>query len=315
MQLLNPASSTRCSASCGVAHPVSDGPAMLVRIYPVDGPEPPVELGEQSTLVGRDHHCTLVLPDDSVSRRHALIECLNGRYLLSDPGSTNGTYVNEIRINGSHELKAGDRIRFGNQIFKFLSSDRLEAQYHEVIFRIMTTDGLTSAFNRRYLMETLERDLQQSHQTNTSLSLLMMDLDRFKSINDQFGHLAGDAVLVEFARRTRSLLRSGDFLARYGGEEFAVVLGRTGLAEALQTAERIRERIEAEPVLFEDQIIPITVSVGVVCHDPNADAFGLPCCEQTCDAVSLLAEADRLLYAAKKSGRNQVQWCTRSDEN
>lgn len=274
----------------------SPGVSLLVRIYPVSGLESPLELQTEPLLIGRDPNCSLSLDDDSVSRRHAVLEFHDGGHTVCDLGSTNGTHVNERRIDGTQRLAAGDRVRFGNQIFKYLSNDRLEAQYHEVIFKLLTADGLTSAYNRRFLEETLEREQHQSRRAGTPLCVMMLDLDKFKSINDTFGHLAGDAVLVEFARRAKSILRAGDLLARYGGEEFAIVLTRTALDEAVSIAERVRQLTAAAPVEFEDLSIPITVSIGISCDTGLTDA-------RTTD---LLARADEKLYAAKHGGRNQV---------
>ena len=289
---------TRMSQSLGLSRLPAQGPALLVRIYPVHGIEAPIELRDASISVGRCHTATLSLPDDSVSRRHAVIESDGaGGQTVTDLGSTNGTYINEVRITASSALKAGDRLRFGNQIFKYLGPDRLEAHYHEVIYKTMTTDGLTGAHTKRYLLEALDRELQHARRSGTPVAVLMLDLDRFKSINDTHGHLAGDAVLVEFARRAKETLRSGDLLARYGGEEFSVLLSRTDLDGALQTAERIRETVAATPVLFEGTVIPISVSIGVALS--TAFASERP--------EDLLGRADERLYHAKRSGRNQVQ--------
>lgn len=292
---------TRLSKSFSqiMAESASHNPSLLVRIYPVGAIEPPIELKDQPLLVGRDSQCSLTLSDDSVSRRHALIEPIKNGFLLSDLDSTNGTYVNEQRIEQSTCLIAGDRVRFGNQIFKFLSTDRIESEYHEVIFKMMTTDGLTSAHNKRYLLELLERELHQSRRADVPLCAMMLDLDHFKSINDTYGHLAGDAVLVEFARRAKAALRCGDLFARYGGEEFAAVLTRTSLDDALQIAERIRESICVIPVEFENHSIAVTVSIGV-CYEARV---------QSDHPRDLLAKADVQLYAAKNGGRNQVRAC------
>lgn len=286
---------TRFSNSIGAVLSETAARCLLVRIYPVKGLEAPLELGNEPILVGRDASCSLPLHDDSVSRRHAMIESLGHLHVVTDLGSTNGTYVNETSVTKPQILQAGDRVRFGNQIFKYLSADKIEAQYHEVIFKLMTTDGLTSVHNKRYFLETLDREVEQSRRAASPLCVVMMDLDRFKSVNDMYGHLAGDTVLVEFARRVKSVLRSGDLLARYGGEEFALLMTRTTLVDAVQVAERIRQATAEAPVRFEADVIPVTVSLGISCF------FG----QKSWDPLQLVARADEQLYVAKRSGRNQ----------
>lgn len=289
---------TKCARPAEQARVEASAACLLVRVYPLEEMERPVELSAAARLIGREQHCTLQLADESVSRRHAMLEYDGRTHVVTDLGSTNGTYVNEQRVTGSRPLAAGDRVRFGNQIFKYLTADGIEAQYHEVVFKMMTTDGLTSAYNKRYFLETLERELQQSQRSASPLCVMMADLDRFKSINDTYGHLAGDTVLVEFARRARSVLRGGELLARYGGEEFVLLLTRATLEEAAVVAERMREIVAAEPARFESTFIPMTVSIGIACFDGVAVR----------DSEELLAEADQYLYAAKRAGRNQVQY-------
>ena len=186
-------------------------------------------------------------------------------------------------------------MRFGNQIFKYLAADALESQYHECVFRIVTTDGLTGAYNKRYLLDALERELARLHRDTAPVAVMLLDLDKFKSINDTYGHLAGDAVLVEVARRAQAEVRGGEIFARYGGEEFAVLAPRMSIAVAVQVAERIRTAVGASPVVFESQAIPVTTSIGVA---ETADA--------ATTASELIATADARLYRAKNSGRNLV---------
>ncbi|MFO1065061.1 MAG: GGDEF domain-containing protein [Pirellulales bacterium] len=274
---------------------VAESSGMLVRIYPQEGIGEPIELTQQSLMVGREV-AGLTLSDDSVSRRHAMIEWTGDVHLVSDLKSTNGTFVNERRIQ-KEVLRVGDRLRFGNQIFKYLTAGGIESQYHEVVFKIMTTDGLTQVYNKRYFLESFERELDYAQRSGVPLSVLLMDLDHFKSVNDTYGHLAGDTVLAEFAARAQCVLRSGEVLCRYGGEEFAMLCSRAELKEAAVAAERVRAITAASPVTFEDREIPITVSIGMACLDPATPK----------SINDLLAEADHWLYIAKASGRNQVR--------
>ncbi len=265
----------------------------LVRIYPAEGIGEVFELGNAGLTLGRDSNCDIQLEDDSVSRRHAKIEPCPGGHTLIDLDSTNGVYIGQFRVD-RQRLKADDRIRLGNQIFKYLSSDRIESQYHELVYKIMTTDGLTQVANKRYLLEIFERELARCGRTGKPLSLAMIDLDRFKSINDTYGHLAGDEVLAEFARRAKSLLRHDEVLARYGGEEFALVLADAPLAEAHVAAERLREAIASEPFVTERATFSVTVSIGLAETHPAAAER----------PTAIIARADAQLYAAKQAGRN-----------
>ncbi len=245
--------------------------------------------------IGRDEDVDLTVADNSVSRMHAAIEATPLGYVVSDLGSTNGTYVNEQRVL-SRILAAGDRVRTGKHIFKFLSSDDVEAQYHEAIYSMMTLDGLTGAYNKRYLMDVLNREIERSQRHGRPLSLVMMDIDHFKSINDKYGHLAGDEVLQEFCRRIQEILRMDEVFARFGGEEFSLVMGEAMLSAAKKTAERCRELIEAETFKTSCGPIAVTASFGV------AQLMGTT----AGSAEALIGDADAKLYVAKASGRNQV---------
>jgi diguanylate cyclase (GGDEF)-like protein len=251
-------------------------------------------------LVGRDPLAQLSIEDESVSRRHALIESTPEGDNVQDLESTNGIWVNEQRVLAKR-LEPGDRVRFGNQIFTYLSASSIEAQYHESVYKMMTTDGLTQVHNKRFLLESLERELVRVRRRRSPLCVLMMDIDHFKSVNDRYGHLAGDAVLVEFSRRVASVLEGDELLARYGGEEFTLVMADTVSEEAVQIAEKIRAAVSNGPVCFDGDQIALTVSIGVAQFPAEAD----------CDASALLESADQMLYLAKSSGRNQVQ-CRRS---
>ncbi|MGC1387215.1 MAG: DUF484 family protein [Steroidobacteraceae bacterium] len=171
------------------------------------------------------------------------------------------------------------------------------------LMRAGITDFLTGWHNRRYLQQRLKEELSRAQRGNGSIACLMIDIDRFKSINDGYGHLAGDNALKEIAHRVESQIRSMDTAARFGGDELAILLPEASAAEAAKLAERIREVIAAAPFRLTEQIErTLTVSVGVaaVCpgrHDADLKAV----------ADRLLADADAALYRAKALGRNRVQ--------
>ncbi len=264
------------------------GADWLVRIYPADAIGQLIGIDDDRVLIGRDESCNLVLDDDSVSRRHALLERTADGFLVTDLGSTNGTYVNDSRV-ASCQVASGDRLRFGNQIFKLLTTDHLETQYYETVYKIMTTDGLTQVHNKRYLLDVLKRESARARRTGHPLSVLLLDIDHFKAVNDTHGHLAGDDVLQELCRRTRGLLRGDELLARYGGEEFAVVLADCSPVQARQVAERIRQATSDTPFQTEAARFTVTVSIGLA---SSQGELSVP---------DLLAAADKNLYAAKRS--------------
>jgi diguanylate cyclase (GGDEF)-like protein len=269
--------------------------SFLVQIYPVTGGYGLVELVGDHLLVGRDVACDVVIVDEAVSRRHAAIERTSQGFTIIDLESTNGTYVNDVRSR-ERVLTAGDRIRIGSHIYKFLADDQLEAQYHECVYAMATRDGLTAAFNKRYLLDALHREIAQYERHCRPLTLLMIDVDHFKKINDRFGHLAGDEVLMEICRRAENVIRRGEVLARYGGEEFAVILCETSLEDARLTAERLRDEIAGNVVKTSHGDVPVTVSIGMACHSTTVPIT----------ANELIDLADRQLYAAKAAGRNCV---------
>jgi two-component system, cell cycle response regulator len=164
------------------------------------------------------------------------------------------------------------------------------------------TDSLTGWHNRRYLESRLHEELARCRRDRTPLTCLMIDVDHFKSVNDRFGHLAGDEVLRQLADCISGQVRGSDVSARYGGEEFVVLLPRTGLAAGFLLAERIREAVAAEPFqLPAGSRLPVTVSIGVAEHGLAGDEPDL-----TVIAERLLASADVALYEAKAGGRNAV---------
>lgn len=252
-------------------------------------------LNTNSVLIGRSSKCDIQIDQESISRNHSKIVNTGKSILVRDLGSTNGTYVNDEPVE-EHTLNDGDLIKIGRTIFKFLSGGNIENAYHEEIYRLTTVDGLTQISNKRFFMETLEREIARAHRYQRALSLVMFDLDHFKNINDTYGHLAGDYVLKHLASAVRQKIRREDLFARYGGEEFAIVLPEIPLAAALSFAEKVRQVVEEKEFRFESAAIEVTISVGVAASS-----------EQTKDVDTLIKLADELLYAAKAAGRNQVR--------
>ncbi len=272
-----------------------DRDCCLVQIYPADIIDGMFLMEKNTLVVGRDPNCDLRLEDSSVSRRHAEFRRVDNSYDLCDLGSTNGTLVNGELIAG-RELQSGDCMKFGSYLFKFLSAGSIETVYHETVYSAMTIDALTGAFNKSYLLDNLKREIARCQRHERPLALVMTDIDRFKSVNDTYGHLAGDEVLKEFGRRLLEVCRQDDLFARYGGEEFTVALPETHLEEALEIAERCRKVLASKPFQTSVGPLEITASFGVAT---------LPS-DRLVSPTDLIGEADDRLYQAKESGRNCV---------
>lgn len=276
--------------------PLDSGVGCFLQIHPLAISDNLTHLGHDRLTIGREASCGLCLPDSSVSRQHALVERVDDGYFVTDLGSTNGTCVNEQKIS-SVELTPGDRVQFGSYIFKFLSTNHIEMQYHEAIYSMMTRDGLTGTLNKRSFTDIINREFHRATTRQTRLSLILFDIDHFKSVNDTWGHLAGDEVLQEVGRRISSVIADHDVFARYGGEEFAILLADVDTTEAVDLAERCRRIIAAEP--FETSVEPLSVTISLGVAERSATAAA----QQPAD---LIEAADTRLYAAKDGGRNRV---------
>jgi two-component system cell cycle response regulator len=270
----------------------------LVVVYQRDGGAGRcIKLDRLPLRLGRDPDNELVLAEDGVSRRHARIERRSGRLVLMDVGSTNGTLLNDEELTGIVELRTGDRIRVASTIFKYLSGSDLEAALHEQIFSNATTDALTGLRSKRHLTDELGREFSRARRYNRKFSLLMIDIDHFKSVNDEYGHQVGDITLRAVASNVLSCLHSDDLAARYGGEEFVVLLLETRLDDAVTIAERIRQAVAELTVVYREARLQVTVSIGCAEYS-HADE----------NEVRLFERADQLMYAAKQAGRNTVRW-------
>jgi len=263
----------------------------LIKIHPLEIDAGIVQISSNPFTIGRDDACDLQVCDDSVSRRHAMIEFRESAYCVTDLDSTNGVYVNDEAVD-HRDLRAGDRLRCGNHIFKFL--DQIEAQYHETVYAMMTRDGLTGVYNKRYFTEVLNRDVRRCRRRHRPMALILMDIAFFKKVNDTHGHLAGDEVLQELSARIEQITREDEVFARFGGEEFALLVCDGNLREAVEMAQRCNSLIGGRPFETSAGTIAVTISVGVAEYDLESPAS------------QLVEQADQKLYQAKRSGRDQV---------
>jgi len=261
--------------------------AIVGRMFKLDRPE---------VVLGRSGEVQLQVEDEGISRKHAKVIQGPGTYSLVDLGSTNGTFLNGARVSVA-ELKDGDKILIGsNTVLKFSLQDALEEQFQKEIYESATRDGLTRIFNKKYFMDTLRKEFAYCLRHRVPLSLLLLDVDHFKRVNDTHGHQVGDQVLARIAQRVSETIREEDLFARYGGEEFALMLREATEDQAHTCAERVRRAVETVEISGGGVPLRVTVSVGVATLLDSDYA----------QPEELIACADRYLYRAKHAGRNRV---------
>ena len=246
---------------------------------------------------------TLYIPDilDPINEKYKNIwNRLNkkeGRTYLGIPLKLRGRAIGVISIQ-SLKMDAFDpyNIRLFETIATQASAPLENARLFERMEKLAITDGLTGLFNQRYFSEMAEKEISRAVRYQKPLSIIMIDLDHFKQVNDQFGHLMGDQMLQLITRNCTRILRNVDIISRYGGEEFTVMLPETDLKEGLAVAERLREAIASSQVVSSEGVVKVTGSLGVA-------TLGI--CPP--DIKQLIDCADKALYEAKKAGRNQVK--------
>ena len=252
-------------------------------------------LDSSSVIIGRSPQANIVITDSTISREHARCVQVGTRIEIEDINSSNGSFVNDSKIQGRVPLRDGDIVRLGSVLFKFFAHDNVENIFHDKIYRMATIDGGTQIFNRKYLMETLDSEFKISKTYGRPLTLIYYDLDFFKKVNDQHGHSAGDHILKESSQMVKTCIRKDDIFGRVGGEEFAIILPNTNARTAYELAERIRKLISEHIFKHGSNKIKQTVSLGV---SENRGQFN--------DFKSLLDDADKKLYHSKSTGRNIV---------
>jgi len=204
----------------------------------------------------------------------------------------------DIEVHGG-VMELGEKRVFVSVVLDVSERMRAEREtqaLYDLLREQSIRDGLTALFNRRYLDASLERELILASRSGKNLSIVMSDLDHFKTVNDRYGHLGGDEVLRAVAAELMKVCRSGDLACRYGGEEFLLVLPDVPEAKARDRAEHMRAAVAAMPIRYDSAVISVTASFGVASFPESGKSRG-----------ELLAAADKALYAAKSGGRNQVR--------
>jgi diguanylate cyclase (GGDEF)-like protein len=255
----------------------------------------PIEGGE--AVLGRADDADVVFSDDGLSRRHAVLVRRGADLFVRDLGSTNGTFVEQTRVVGEHRLSDGDTLRLAKTFVRVQLRSADEVAAMRALYESSVRDPLTKLYNRRHLNERLGAEHAYAVRHRTDLSVLLMDLDHFKRVNDTHGHQAGDAVLRAFAQLLERSARREDVVARYGGEEFIALLRGVGPYGAEIFGQRICRGTERMRIIHEGHRIEVTSSVGVATWTP-AHPYST--------VETLVGAADQCLYRAKQAGRNLV---------
>ena len=253
-------------------------------------------LANQTLRIGRDPTCQIILDDPHVSRFHAeIFSRSNSEVIIQDLGSTNGIQVNGTKTL-KHTLLDGDKIRIGTRhYFKFCYQDAVDQSYQQQLFHAANIDGLTQLYNKKYFIDAFSKEFSFSRRNHQALSLLMIDVDHFKNINDTHGHMAGDLVLKRIGQYCLQNLRLENIACRYGGEEFAIILRNVSAEVAETVAERIRKGIEKEKIQFRNTVLTVTISLGIATFaNDNFETI-----------EDMIQQADSFLYQAKQNGRNR----------
>jgi len=254
------------------------------------------KVDSDALVLGRSVSAGVRLVDDGISREHCRIRDIGGVLMVEDLDSRNGTFCNGEPIS-THTLSDGDKLQLGRTtILKFSYHDKLDESFQKQMLDSALRDALTGAYNRRYFLDRLDSEIRFALRHRSNLSLLILDLDHFKQVNDTYGHICGDLVLHRFCATLQRSIRNEDVLARYGGEEFAIISRSINRIDAQRFAERLRKDTESLQVDYEGHIVAVTTSIGIsTVPEDGADT-----------PEELVKAADEALYEAKRLGRNRV---------
>lgn len=252
-------------------------------------------------ILGRVPECELFISDPKISRNHARIEVRENEgegampeVTIVDLNSTNGVLVNDVQISQAI-LSEGDKILVGDTVFKFNHHDFMDLRYQSQIKNLINIDNLTGLFTKRTFDEKFEQALTIAKVKEGEISVLMMDLDHFKSVNDNHNHLIGSYVLHIIGGMIKSCLDRFGISGRYGGEEFITFLPGTSKQKAWKLANELRMAIENAEMEKDDVTVKITISIGVSTYPEDGS-----------EPETLVLKADTALYKCKETGRNKV---------
>ena len=253
-----------------------------------------IEVHDTPVVVGRAPDVDFQIEHASVSRHHCSVARDEGGYFVMDLGSKNGTRVNGFHVSRD-DLSSGDHIGIGDIVLRFVTLDSVEARYHEALFQLAARDSLTQLYNRREFALSVDEAVRELGTRRVPLSLAILDLDHFKSINDRFGHAAGDAALGQVAVLLRNNAHDGVVAGRLGGDEFAVLFRNMELPDAIRWCETQRLAVESLRFEFGGDEPCVTISIGLAAWQPEMKG-----------GRDLMSAADAQLLRTKEHGRNSL---------
>lgn len=258
-----------------------DTDGMFDHIYKLDRP----------TRIGRSDQCEIVIPTNECSRIHARIWQKNGAWFVEDLGSSNGTLVNRFAIEKTM-LRSRDDISIAGTPLRFLLPHEPELSYHRTVEILASSDHLTGMNNREFL----KRKTSEALDADKNAAFMIIDIDQFKAINDQSGHLVGDEVLIHVAHQIQEACGDTAIGGRISGDEFGVVVPDATDIDLAGLADRICKNVSTHPVEARGKTVHVTVSVGVATLGPG----------QAKTTSNIMAAADEQLYRSKNTGRNKA---------
>jgi diguanylate cyclase (GGDEF)-like protein len=289
-----------------IEHPRSDvesrprHPYLVIFIGQDSGKRYRLQPGKMT--IGRSTEADITIDDEWASRIHCTIDWADDVIRVEDNGSTNGIFI-DYRRTKSASLTQGVPLQIGHSVMKVDYKDEAEIRLEEKLLRNACIDGLTGISNRQQFMRRAVEEFSYARRNERSVAIIMIDIDKFKNVNDTHGHQMGDFALNRFAGIINGVKRKEDIFARYGGEEFVMIpVGQIHLDEVYGFCERLRKAIEISEFQFGDVSIQLTASFGFhIRNITNGDQI-----EPLINEV--IKKADKALYRAKNNGRNCIEY-------
>ena len=250
--------------------------------------------------IGRSSQADITIKDDRISRIHCIIEWHGNTITIQDQASTNGIYVNSQKVDQA-ALSLGVPLQLGHSIMKIEYKDAVEIEAEKNILRRASVDILTGAFNREHFFNLASMEIAYCLRHQLVAAIIMIDIDNFKQVNDQYGHQMGDYVLERFANIVSENKRTEDLFGRYGGEEFIILPRGEITKENIRVqCERIRKAVENFKFCFDETCIRLTASLGFHLRKVKGGDVKKMLFE-------LIRKADQALYLAKARGKNRIE--------